>query len=250
MKTVTVIGSGNAFNYDGRAHACYLLENTAGESLLMDCGATSLMRLQQERFDFDRLDHMILTHFHGDHFLGVPFLILQMGLINRRRREFTIYGPPGVEAACARLIDLAYPGIDFGFPLRYREVTGPLAIGSFALTPFPITHRPESTGYRVRGPAGKTFAFSGDTAFDDKLAALVDGVDLAIMELSMPEQTDPPTAHVALSEVVAGRDRLKPRRLVFSHIYDDLAEQVRVLNARREEPLGEIAEDGAVFGFD
>ena len=250
MRSVTVLGSGNAFNYSGRAHACYLLENTDGERMLMDCGATSLQRLHQERFDFGSLSYVILTHFHGDHFLGLPFLLLQLGLLSGRREELPIYGPPGVAVKCSQLVELAYPGLDFRFPVRYHEVTAPVTIGAFRVEPYPITHRPESTGYRVSGPNGKTFAFSGDTACDENLFRLMDGVDLGIMELSMPEQTNPPTAHVSLAEVVNQRDRLNARRLVFSHIYDELAEDVRALNARRETPLGEIAEDGAVYDFD
>ncbi len=249
MKTVTVLGSGNAFNMNGRANACYLLENSAGELMLMDCGATSLLRLQQHGFDFDTLDFLILTHFHGDHFLGVPFLLLQMGLINRRTRPFFVYGPPGLARVCEQARELAYPGLQFDFPIEYREVVAPVRIGAFQVEPFPITHRPESTGYRVRGPAGRVFAFSGDSAFDANLERLVDGVDLAIIELSMPRQTTPPTAHVSLEEILAGRARLRARRLVFSHIYDELADEVRALGARRGEPLGEIAEDGAVFSL-
>lgn len=238
MKEILVIGSGNAFNLDGRAHACYLLTSTAGDQMLMDFGATSLMRLHVLKIDISQIDALLLTHFHGDHILGLPFLLIHLELILKRRKEFCVFGPPGVEAAVKRAVDTAYPGFHFTFPISFEEVSSPISFRSFDIQPFPITHRPESTGYRVRGNSGKTMAFSGDSAFDERLFALVDGVDVALVELSMEKQETPPVSHVALDEVAGGRNRLRAHRVVFTHIYDELAGHVTDLG------LGEVASDG------
>lgn len=245
MKRVQVIGSGNAFNSDGRAHACYLLENRAGAQMLLDCGATSLYRLQQLKIDLSKIDQLALTHFHGDHFGGLPFLLIEYDIVRARRTPFTILGPPGVEAACEALIELCYPQFKFHFPIVYREIPRDgLESGGFFLKPYPVTHKAESVGYRISdGDGGKVFAFSGDASYDENLFALTDGVDLAIVELSMEEQTDPPVAHVALSEVRARPQALGAKRLVFTHIYNDLAAKARATS------LGEVAEDGAEYWF-
>ncbi len=246
MHKVTIIGSGNAFNSNGRAHACYLLENDAGEAMLLDIGATSLYRLQQEGTDLNAIPFLLLTHFHGDHIGGLPFLLIELDIVRQRKSPLTILGPAGVQAACEALIEICYPGFDFHFPIEYREVParGTTRAGEFRIESFPITHKDESTGYRVSGSSGKTFAFSGDAAFDERLVELVDGVDVAAIELSMETQSDPPTKHVALDEVRARRDELRPRRLIFTHIYDDLAAKVE------HEGLGEAAYDGMVVSFD
>lgn len=243
MKSVTVVGSGNAFNTDGRAHACYLLENSSEEMLLLDCGATSLFRLQQLRAPIDRIDWLLLTHFHGDHFIGLPFLLIEFELIRHRKRPFEIAGPVGVERRCRELMELAYPGFypKLHFEIRYKEIEQRTDLGNFVVEPFPITHLPESTGYRIAGPSGKSFAFSGDSAWDEQLFALMADVDLGIIELSMFEQTNPPTAHVSLTELRQGRLRLGARRLVLSHIYNELA------SAATELGLGEVAHDGLVL---
>lgn len=245
MKQVTIIGSGNAFNSDGRAHACYLLENNAGELMLLDIGATSLYRLQQEGTDLNAVPYLLLTHFHGDHIGGLPFLLIELDIVRRRRTPLTILGPAGVQTACEALIDICYPDFDFHFPIEYHEVParGMTEAGEFRIESFPITHKDESTGYRVSGSSGRTFAFSGDTAFDERLVALVDGVDVAAVELSMEDQTEPPTKHVALDEVRARRNELRAQRLIFTHIYDDLAAKVE------REGLGEAAYDGMVVTF-
>ncbi|MCR9143274.1 MAG: ribonuclease Z [bacterium] len=267
MNRVTVIGSGNAFNTDGRAHACYLVESDGGSnsdettSVLLDCGATSLYRLQQEGVDLNGIDAVLLTHFHGDHFAGLPFILLEMSLVCGRKRPLHIFGPPGVAAACQAIVDLCYPGFRFAFDIEYAVLDArspenaqtqqhgrPQSFQNFTIIPYPIEHRPESTGYRLvaKGAAnsdGGSFAFSGDALFDQQLIALVDGVDLALVELTMQEQWDPPVAHLALDEVRARGRELKAKRLVYTHITDDLARQVVA------EGLGEVASDGLTLNF-
>lgn len=243
MKKVTVIGSGNAFNTDGRAHPCFLLENNAGELLLLDLGATSLYRFQEMRFDIAPIDRLVLTHFHGDHFAGLPFFLLQLDLVCRRTKPFLIGGPPGVEEACGRLLEATYPGFEFGFRLDYLEITAPTRLAGFEIVPFPITHRPESTGYRISGPAGLVFAFSGDSAFDEKLFRLVAGADLAAIELTLIEKLEASGGHTSLEEVLAGRDRLEARRVLFTHLYDEIAALVE------EHKIGIAAADGLEIYF-
>ena len=256
---VTVVGSGNAFNTDGRAHASYLIDSAPDADgrrtrVLMDCGATTLQRLQSLRIDPSSIDAVALTHFHGDHYAGLPFVLLQMGLVNRRAAPLVIFGPPGVADACEAIYGLCYPGLKLPFTIEYSEIdarnsaderdAGSFDFRGLRLTGYPIRHRRESTGYRVVDlTGGGSFAFSGDTFFDEQLVQLVDGVDLALIELSMPEQYDPPVAHVALSEVRARGHELRAKRVVYTHITDDLARRVV------DEQLGEAASDGAVYSF-
>ncbi len=243
---MTVIGSGNAFNTDGRAHACYLLESTARELLLLDVGATSLRELQRARVDLLSIPTVLLTHFHGDHFGGLPFLLLELDLVRFRRTPLVIAGPVGVRERCSALMEATYPGYinKLHFPIEWVEVVAPTRLGSFDVQPFPLHHRPESTGYRLTGPAGRSFAFSGDTACDENLFDLVRGVDVAVVELSMFRQTEPPTDHVTLEEVERLRHRFECGRLIWTHIYDELAAAVRARG------LGEAAADGLRIEFE
>ncbi|MEQ9364649.1 MAG: MBL fold metallo-hydrolase, partial [Leptospirales bacterium] len=225
-------------------------------SVLLDCGATSLYRLQQHGVDLNRIDAVLLTHFHGDHFAGLPFVLLQMSLVCERTRPLQIFGPPGVAESCAAIVELCYPGFRFAFEVNYAELDAressagqvggpgpPRTCGNFTIVPYAIEHRPESTGYRMIAPDGGSFAFSGDALFDHRLIALVAGVDLALVELTMQEQWDPPVAHLALDEVRERGHELKAKRLVYTHITDDLARQVLA------EGLGEVASDGLVLPF-
>ena len=239
---VTILGSGNAFNSSGRGHATYLLDDGAEGLLLLDAGATALYRLQQEQVDLLNIHTILLTHFHGDHYGGLPFIWIELSMIRGRTEPLTILGPAGVEAACRRLMECMYPGLQLRFELVFREVKSQgERDGAFHVKPFAISHKAESTGYRIWLEGGRSFAFSGDSAFDEKLFALMDGVDTAVIELSTVLQVVPPSSHVALEEVRAGRYRIRARRVIWTHIYDKLAAMVR------KEGLGETAHDGMVL---
>lgn len=89
------VGSGDAFGSGGRFNTCF---HVAAERtrFLLDCGASSLVALKRGGIDRNAIDLILLTHFHADHFGGVPFFVLDAQLVARRTRPLTIAGPPGL----------------------------------------------------------------------------------------------------------------------------------------------------------
>lgn len=226
---INILGSGNAFHSNGRAHAAYLIESADAGCILLDCGATTLYRLQQIRFDLNQLEAILITHFHGDHFSGLPFLWIQMWVVDHRQSALKIFGPRGIKEKCKALMDICYPDFFEKCRLEFYELEESNSFetlynhSDFGVMSFPIEHRPESLGYRLRDQNG-VFAFCGDSRFDENLFRLTDGVDLAVIELSIFKQDDPPVAHVSLEEIKKNLNKINAREIVFSHIYDDLAE--------------------------
>jgi ribonuclease BN (tRNA processing enzyme) len=94
--TLTFLGSGDAFGSGGRLQTCMLLESD-GRRWLLDCGATSLVALRRAGVDPATIDAILISHLHGDHFGGVPFVLLD-GQFRRGARPLVIAGPRGVEA--------------------------------------------------------------------------------------------------------------------------------------------------------
>src|SRR6202045_4628127 len=94
---LTVAGSGDAFGSGGRFNTCFFLETAKG-TLLVDCGASALVGLKARGLDPDRIDGIILSHLHGDHFGGLPFLLLDAQFLTHRERPLVIAGPPGTRA--------------------------------------------------------------------------------------------------------------------------------------------------------
>src|ERR1700716_1379055 len=105
---VTIVGSGDAFGSGGRFNTCFLLETAKGV-LLVDFGASSLVALKAHVIDPDRIDGILLSHLHGDHFGALPFLLLDAQFLTRRERPLLIAGPPGTRARLDALLEVFFP---------------------------------------------------------------------------------------------------------------------------------------------
>src|SRR5947209_11726045 len=121
---LTVVGSGDAFGSGGRFNTCFWLE-TAKATLLVDCGASSLVALKARGLDHGRIDGIVLSHLHGDHFGGLPFLLLDAQFLNRRERPLLIAGPPGARERITALVEVLFPrasGTKWRFPWKVIEI--------------------------------------------------------------------------------------------------------------------------------
>src|SRR5439155_1704622 len=89
---ITFLGSGNAFAADGRYWSSFLVD----KKYLFDAPPTLLPHLKQLRVPLPDIEVIFLTHHHGDHFMGVPFLFLEYLYMTERSNDLYIVGPPGV----------------------------------------------------------------------------------------------------------------------------------------------------------
>ena len=76
-------------------------------NFLIDCGASSLPALKRLGIARDDIDLILITHFHGDHFAGLPFLLLD-AQFTRRTRPLVIAGPQGIETKLANLMEALF----------------------------------------------------------------------------------------------------------------------------------------------
>ena len=100
------VGCGDALGSGGRSNTCFHVTGR-GANFLIDCGASSLPALKRLGIARDDIDLILITHFHGDHFAGLPFLLLD-AQFSRRARPLVIAGPEGWkhDATIARLRQL------------------------------------------------------------------------------------------------------------------------------------------------
>src|SRR6185312_9704413 len=75
-----------------------------------DCGASSLIAMRRFGVDPNGLAAVFISHLHGDHYGGLPFLILDAQLVSRRTRPLTIAGPPGLRERLATAMEAFFPG--------------------------------------------------------------------------------------------------------------------------------------------
>jgi ribonuclease BN (tRNA processing enzyme) len=238
---VRFIGSGDSFASGGRFQTCILVESE-GYRCLIDCGATSLVALKRAGVDPSSIDAVLLTHFHGDHCGGVPYLILD-GQFAKRERPLVIAGPSGVRERMTAVFEAALPTssrTEQRFGVTYVELgQRPTTIGPLEVIALPVAHLPEAVphGLRVRVD-GRVVAYTGDTDWCDALPRLADGADLFIAEAYSFEKRIP--QHLSHSTLLAHRAELRAKRIVLTHA------GVETLT-RRHDLAWELADDGLVL---
>ncbi len=239
---VRFIGTGDAFAGGGRFQTCILLE-ADGRRVLVDCGASSLVALKRHGIPLNDIDTILLTHLHGDHFAGVPFLVLDGQMASKRDRPLTVAGPPGLPARLEALGEALFPGMSskpLRFPLDVIELeprrANPLL--GLVVTPYEVNHSSGtlSTALRVE-MAGRTVTYSGDTAWTDALIPAAAGADLFIVECYFYEKAVP--GHFDYQTLKGHLPELEARRIILTHMGDDMLTHVPDIPE-------ECAEDGLV----
>jgi ribonuclease BN (tRNA processing enzyme) len=238
---VRFIGSGDSFGNDGRFQTCILVDGD-DYRFLIDCGATSLVALKRAGVDPGSIDAVLLTHFHGDHCGGVPYLILD-GQFTKRERPLAIAGPPGVRDRMTAVFEAALPTssrTQQRFAVSYVEL-GEVAtrIGPLDVVALPVAHLPETAphGLRVR-VGGQVVAYTGDTDWCGALPRLADGADLFIAEAYSFEKRIP--QHLSHATLVAHRDELRAKRVVLTHAGRETLD-------RSSELVWQLVDDGTTI---
>lgn len=225
------VGSGNAFAEVG-CWSGFLLN----ERYLFDAPPSALYGLKHGGANLDSLDVVLISHFHGDHFFGLPFLFLEYayagggpGRTSRRTRDLTIVGPPGVEEKAESLLALGYPNMlsrDLGFARRYVEIEPGRGVEAAGLRieAARMNHAMESLplclGYRVEC-GGRRLAYTGDTAWTDSLLDLGHNVDVFVSDCTYPSGFDRPE-HLSLDEIAVLRGKLDERTpIILTHLGHD-----------------------------
>ncbi|MBV9702142.1 MAG: MBL fold metallo-hydrolase, partial [Methylobacteriaceae bacterium] len=184
---ITIVGSGDAFGSGGRAHTCFRID-AEGRTLVVDFGASAITAWKGRGFSSEAIDGVIISHLHGDHFGGLPFLLLDCQFGVRRTRPMVLAGPVGFRARLERTLEALFPGsmaIDWKFPWNVVEMrTGrSQEIAGFRIDTREVHHPAGAPALALRLERGRrTFAYSGDTSWTDALVEIADGSDIFVVE--------------------------------------------------------------------
>ncbi len=237
---VTFLGSGNAFSAGGRHQAAYLVKG-GGTSLLLDCGATTLASLKSNTIDTADIDTVFISHLHGDHFCGLPFLLLEYVYERPRQRSLRVAGPPGTRERVWDLFRAAYRDTSqhpLPFPLEFTELYPETVVqlGPVVVEPFRVPHQETeiSLGLRVI-LEGQRLLYSGDTGWTEELVRRSEDTDLFICECCFYETRLP--FHLDYPRIEENRTRFGTKRLILTHLGQE------VLRRRNQLEI-ELASDG------
>ena len=238
-----IIGSGDAFCSGGRFNTCFHL-TSKGQTFLIDCGATTHMALRVHNVDPRSIDAIILSHLHGDHFGGIPYMMLDAQYLTRRDRPLLIAGPPGSRERIDQALDVLYAAstkTEWRFPWKVVEIpvgvpTDVLGLNVVTTEVMHFSGAP-STALRITD-GEKIFAYSGDTQWTDALLPVAKGADLFICECYEYERDL--TGHLNWKALSRHIGDLAAKRTMVTHMNPTML--ARLDEVRRSGVL--VAEDG------
>jgi ribonuclease BN (tRNA processing enzyme) len=242
---LTIIGCGDAFGSGGRRQTSYLVE-AAGDRLMIDCGATTLLGLGTLGIDPNTIPAVVVSHLHGDHFGGLVWWLIHAQHVARRTVPLTIVGPRSIEQRFVAAAEALFPEctrIKRRFELAFCEIEAgrPLEVGKARVTAYEVSHPSGAPSHALRVEAGgRTLAFSGDTEWVETLVSCATGADLLLAECYDFDRTTP--YHMSWKVIEANLDRLGARRLMLTH----MGEAMLASRDMVRHPAVLLAEDGMV----
>jgi ribonuclease BN (tRNA processing enzyme) len=188
--------------------------------LLLDGGAPLLPHMARVGVNPGDIEAVFLTHFHGDHTLGLPPFVLHRVFVDPR--PITFVGPAGIEERLEALWEISW-GIDWKgvmrprFNVTYETAKPSGTVAGYRYETIRLDHGTSgSNGYRI-WVDGRILAYSGDTEATAPLDELVHGADAAIVEATGPGDV---FSHMSWESATALKKRHPKTRFMFNHLYN------------------------------
>jgi len=213
------LGTGNAFTQAQRYWGTILLN----DSILFDCSPITVPHMKNLGKQLTNLETIFITHFHGDHYFGLPFLLLDFAYLLEIDHPLNVVGPSGVKDKIYQVTDWAFPGIweklKGRLNINYFEVTssGDIEVNGLLFQAQALAHgSAEAFGYKIT-IAEKTVGYTGDTDLCDGMFELGKGADVLIIEMSNPDLDIP--GHMSLNKLQELRNNLDPKtKVILNHV--------------------------------
>jgi ribonuclease BN (tRNA processing enzyme) len=226
------VGCGDAFGSGGRSNTCF---HVAGHEVnfLIDCGASSLPAMKRLGIFGNDIELILISHFHGDHFAGLPFFLLD-AQFSRRNRPLIIAGPAGLERRLTQAMEALFENSSRTrqkFELRLVELAPEetRTFGAVSVTPFPVLHGESGgpfLGLRIAAES-RVIAYSADTEWTEFLIPLGRDADLFIAEAYTYDKIV--KNHLSLTTLEAHLAEIRPKRLILTHMSDDMLMRLPML---------------------
>lgn len=143
-----ILGSNSAAFSHRRHHTSQLLK-IQGQHFLIDCGEGTQLLLKKHKVKISRIDHIVISHLHGDHYFGLIGLLSTMHLFGRRK-DLLLVGPPGLLEIIT--LQFKYSETALKFKINFVEFTPEATEVVFetdklTVTTIPMDHRVPCSGF-------------------------------------------------------------------------------------------------------
>jgi len=236
---LTVIGSSSSIPRPNRACSSYLVQSRRA-AIVLDLGSGAFANLRQ-LVDYNRINAVVITHMHADHFLDLIPLryALKYGSL-RRHGKLDVYLPPSGEAMLRRLVsafgseDAGVDFLDEVFTIRAYDDRLPLEIEDVQLKFAKGVHFVEA--FAIRAQVNRTsITYSADTAPNDRLVELAKDTNLFLCEstLGPAEDEAEPRGHCSAREAGQMGSASGAASLMLTHYGSGISPESLAEEARR-----------------
>lgn len=238
-----------------------LVFEAGGAAVLADCSGSTVQRLRRLGLDPLVLTHVVVTHVHVDHAYGLPSLVRQLAILERRAPLTVVCRPEHVEPLRTLLTVFRLWERPEFFPLALAPIDLAVGARAFATGGLAVSTAPNEHGampnfaVRVETDGGGAVVYSSDTQPSEAVVALARGADTLIHEATFAERDRAPGRFVAHSSAAdAGQvaARAGVRRLILTHIAIEYHDDVAALAAEARGHFGgivEVADELRAYSF-
>ena len=258
MLGVTILGNNSAIPAHGR-HPTAQVITTPEDLLLFDCGEGTQIQILNYKIRRGRINHIFISHLHGDHYFGLVGLLSSFALLGRNQ-PLTVYGPAPLKDLMER--HFALSETDLPYPLHFHAIEEAgllLDAPHYTVSCFNTKHRIECRGFlirqkkaeRRRSDKPRSYAFTADTQFDEDLIEIVKEVDLLYHETTYPHVlADKAYArfHSTTHQAAEIAKRAQVGKLLIGH-FSAKFEEIEPFEAEAREifPATEAAREGVTY---
>ena len=186
MAELIFLGTSNAFGHDGRHTACLLLSGS--HNILVDAGYSVLSAVRANFQPFPKIDAILISHIHPDHFMGLPQMVLEDYYVIKRDYSIPVFGPKGLAQKVLDLVNIMYSDelaahVNVLFKFHESNPGEKFEIPGGSVETLEAAHGGNAR-MQIINFEGKTIGYSGDTSFlEHSINRLLD-CDLTILESS------------------------------------------------------------------
>ncbi len=298
MLAVTILGNNSAIPAFDRHPTAQVI--TMDEHLfLVDCGEGTQSQMMKYKIRRSKINHIFISHLHGDHYFGLIGLVTSMGLLGRQQ-DLHLYAPSPLKEMFDLQLKVADTQLPYNLHFHALQEEGVLVKDNrFEVSCFRVFHRIECWGFHFRqikphrrvnpekarereipasffdrlkwgedyhakdgsvvknelvteeAPKARSYAYTADTIFDERLVAKVRGVDLLYNEATYLKDLEERAAkrfHCTTAQAATIASRAGVKRLLIGHFsskYEKLEEFEQ--EAREIFPNTDLAIEGVTF---
>ena len=203
---IKILGNGGAIN-SGLFYNAFLIDDT----ILCETPPDIMHSLYNQAVDIDRISTVYISHFHGDHFFGFPFLMLNLFYRNydKQFHRISVIGPQGIRQRLDSIYSTAFDNIHPGYHWMLDHCTfheigpGCTVIGSYRVEFHPMEHSVPTFGLLLSNSDGEClFGYMPDTLWSDTIDRMLQSRPKAVLIDVNGRRDDVHKIHCSIDDIV------------------------------------------------